>query len=1339
MKEITEDKGRVRPVVEGDFQCDENGNSTRFYEVLSIIGYIKDDGTKIGYISKTDVPIGTSITDTEYWYPFQVIAVPKGDKGDKGEDGKSAYELYIEHGGTITPVEAWLESLQGKDGKDAQPLLLRISADGQSLEISDDGGQTWYLFEKNFNKLRILGYVDNISKLPRVAEIGDIYGVLQEPVEQEEKAIYVLYINTVKNWLKDYTITRVYDYDTELPSSSIDGTTVLVPVDYLTLDKQKIDGYKVYRFSVDRNGWILILDTAEIYVSKDDIINRGDNKYALVQGEEPNTYDLYRRDVGWVYFGTNNSISYLLVQNVEEGTDNNILSGKSVKDALYTKVDKEEGKSLIDSDYANCIHYIENEEFVRAYIDGNDKFLWGIRRDSQIIYGAGVPVQIKDYIQEKIKDLSLDEYEDIVTFLDGLESDTDFKTLRELLNEKVDKEENKSLIDKDFANGISYIENPEFEYIKLDNNNNIIEAVLKDGKKVLGAGLKIRGDLELNSANITTIKNPEFLALWLLEDKVLFGVNKDGNFHFGAGVPKQVIDYINQKIKELLGEGDTTTIIDTLHEITSFLDGFVSGSNLLEYLNNTYGYYEKNPEYIKVYLDADGKIIKAIKPDGTTVLSSGVEFSNSIISVVKHPEFIVVYFDNDKHILFGIRNDGEFIFGCGVPKQIQSYIEETLNPIKEAVGRYIYNPEYIETITDNVGRILAGRNIDGSAFENIGFYTPKINIDNLELKNIEDPEGRIEVVIDKEGKLLSYRKQDGTKVEKLLEVSNLTIQNPSSFIAQMRAQGYDIAATDYSEAKELHIPEPYCARINFSNIFAMPTTKTDNFKAYMEFWDMQGNYFKKEVIMNAQGRSTMADAKKNIAIDICNNNGWNDDDTFKLQIGDWVPQDSFHLKAYMKDPFKCLGPISYAFYNEVVRTRGILKDYVWKRALINTDNVTPTSTGVSDEKSKTQYTNGATCFPQCFPCIVYLNGEFYGIYSWQIKKHRDNYQMSKKKPKHIHLDNNVSNRLLYANGDASQINWNALDVYNQGLEIRNPKPKKKKDGWNLVTLNGSIYDADAGGGELMSPTMIVDREEVVNPDWDSTNESHIKSYEVKNYILDLSKVLPSMDTIATISTNNGDIKLKNYQGVYNNTDNFSKGVWVSDGNNTYYMSIHSINTGNSLSDTNYWVDVTQAVIDIKTTLETHWDVDNLIDYEIVSDIICNVDGFGDNWQWITYDGVKWYICIYDCDMTFGYHQGTIITPRTDHLMKLLQYEYVLNFYEKELDERYAELRKLGIIDADNIIKMFEAWINRLGNSNTYEKEWEKWPTPYFNDSIMRVYKWLKATITNMDTVYNYNI
>ena len=108
---------------------------------------------------------------------------------------------------------------------------------------------------------------------------------------------------------------------------------------------------------------------------------------------------------------------------------------------------------------------------------------------------------------------------------------------------------------------------------------------------------------------------------------------------------------------------------------------------------------------------------------------------------------------------------------------------------------------------------------------------------------------------------------------------------------------------------------------------------------------MNGNYFKKEVILNAQGRSTLSHPKKNIAVDICNNNGWDDDDTFRLQIGDWVPQDSFHLKGYYNDPFKCFNPTTYKLFDEVSKTRGSLDDYVWKRALIDLDSITTTSIG----------------------------------------------------------------------------------------------------------------------------------------------------------------------------------------------------------------------------------------------------------------------------------------------------------------------------------------------------------------------------------------------------------
>ena len=76
MKRITEDKGRIRPVIEGDFQCDENGNSTIAYEVLSIVG-LRENGVKHSYISKKAVPEGIPITNEEYWYCFHTDEIVK--------------------------------------------------------------------------------------------------------------------------------------------------------------------------------------------------------------------------------------------------------------------------------------------------------------------------------------------------------------------------------------------------------------------------------------------------------------------------------------------------------------------------------------------------------------------------------------------------------------------------------------------------------------------------------------------------------------------------------------------------------------------------------------------------------------------------------------------------------------------------------------------------------------------------------------------------------------------------------------------------------------------------------------------------------------------------------------------------------------------------------------------------------------------------------------------------------------------------------------------------------------------------------------------------------------
>ena len=801
--------------------------------------------------------------------------------------------------------------------------------------------------------------------------------------------------------------------------------------------------------------------------------------------------------------------------------------------------------------------YVENLEFVYVKTDAEGKILWAIKADGSIYYGAGVPQQVADYINERIAELSLDEYEDIVAFLNNLEKGD--KTLQTLLNEKVDKEEGKSLIDVEYASSQSAIDNPEYLQVTTDNEDKILEGIKQDGTKVIGADFKVGGN--------TTIGG---------DTKIL------GNMEV-SGVSYKVIE---------------------------------------------------NPEYLAAWVDAEYKIIFGFKADGKTYVGDA-DFLNDI--------------ENIKAFLANITD-----------KNIDWDALSSITAVE--------NPEFIEAKTDSEGKLLAGRTPDGVAFENVGFSAPKVSIDGHIIEDIEDPEGRSEITTDSEGKIISYRDSDGIKYEDVGVSTNkliLTDEGLTDLEKDLKAHGFSSGQGDWSDTKELHIAEPKCAIVNFTGILAMPTTKTDDYKAYMQFWDMNGNYFKKEVIMNAQGASSLAHPKKNIAIDICNNNGWDDDDTFKLQIGSWVPQDSFHLKGFYMDAFRGLCPVAYKWYDQIVKTRGELNDYVWKRAFIDFDLITSTSNGSSTAKgTEAQYNDGARCFPDGFPCIVYLNGEFYGIYSWQLKKHRDNYHMKKNNAKHVHLDGILNDATLWDNS----INWEAF-------EIRNPK--------GLKTVDGGKYDGD-------NPTEITG-----DPNVDATTA------EVKGYI----------EYFYTIKE-----KIVNAYALYNASSK------TEEDKNTF-----------------------------KQVFETYLDSMNLIDYIIFSDVSNNYDGFNKNWQWFTYDGVKWYCGVYDTDGVFGGYfdlNDTIVPPLTNHLtierqsVAAIGATWMINpiysVYKDELESRYAELRDLKVIDANNIVNLMVNWLDRLGNKAMFEKEWKKWPDFIKNDSIHRMYKWVIESIDNMDSVYNYN-
>ena len=467
---------------------------------------------------------------------------------------------------------------------------------------------------------------------------------------------------------------------------------------------------------------------------------------------------------------------------------------------------------------------------------------------------------------------------------------------------------------------------------------------------------------------------------------------------------------------------------------------------------------------------------------------------------------------------------------------------------------------------------------------------------------------------------------------------------------------------DWSKAESLAIAEPRCAIVNFSGLKSMPTSKNADIHAFIEFWDMQGNYFKKPIVCSAQGSSSLSYVKKNVKFDLLNDDG----SEFELKIGNWVVQDGFHLKAYYTDFFRGVAVTSYKFWDEVMRFNGLDKDRPYKRAMIDSSSIQPSGTSLNNPEDLTlQLDNGALCHPDGFPCIVYLNGTFYGVYSWQIKKQRKNYRMDKSTVEHIHLDGSLYTQYFW-NG---VINWTTF-------EIRNPN--------KLYCMDGKKYDGDA-------PRELIDE---TSEKYDPSDKNHVRSAKVKKYIQDFVANFGVLKTLYT---------------AYKTTPN------------------------------------DENLAAVKAKYEELFDLENMRDYLIFSDVIKNSDGFGKNWQWTTYDGVKWFVNAYDLDMSYGGHwQGIQITaPLTGHITTstALPVYYVALLYKSELEARYRELRDAGVISVNNILSKLADWTSRIGVGN-YELEYERWPNSpcilNYTDSIYRVKRWLEVEIANMDKVYRYS-
>lgn len=633
-------------------------------------------------------------------------------------------------------------------------------------------------------------------------------------------------------------------------------------------------------------------------------------------------------------------------------------------------------------------------------------------------------------------------------------------------------------------------------------------------------------------------------------------------------------------------------------------------------------------------------------------------------------------------------------------------------------GFYVDDSEWIRVILDAEGRILAGIKADGTTYMH-DLYSETVDMDwvserleeaireiNEEVdeklalfpdnfENIDDPEGRTEVTLDSDGRILGYRDSDGIKVENRMKINksfNLGSEAMSDFQRALKESGFQGGAGDWSDDSYIHIPDlPTCALVNISGVESMPEAKGVDLHAYFEFWDKNGNYFKKKVILNGQGQSSMAMPKKNFACDFCEDD-WEGDDTTSIKLGNWVNQDSFHFKAYYTSLTKGECPICYKIYDNMLSCEPFDKraPYMEYYADGYSSNNSP-----SDDINQ-NFEMSAKCYPDGFPCEVYLNGEFYGIFAWQLKKHRDNFHMNKKNPNHIHLDGVLGGDTLFG----GNISW-------KDFEIRNPK--------NLVY-------AEAHSGSYKYDADVVQDNIAGNNDGSVSYDTWVAGSYPVNKIVEhnghkfINTIVDNEAEPIYHKKNNGDdapdFKNKTGCGWINCTNTIKvKESIIALSRYMSEISIYETAYNNASVE-----DKPAALATLKEEIEKRFSMDWMIRYAILISFAQDGDSTRKNWQWTTWGNIdgkmKWYANPYDMDGAFGvdsthsysYQSPTAVTYGSGSTTPIY---WCWNYYMQDLKQKYALYRTSGVLNYSSVFNLFKDWCGSIG-LDAYNNEIEKW-------------------------------
>ena len=632
-------------------------------------------------------------------------------------------------------------------------------------------------------------------------------------------------------------------------------------------------------------------------------------------------------------------------ENTESGLDSVTAQG-AIDELARKKFNKEniaqefgESKDKVVSQFALPFREIESPEFIKAIVDAEDHFLFGIQLDGSIEWGKGIPTPIRAKLQEIINQCQQDKT-DILEAINAAKKELS-ASITALQEGKVDKEEGKSLIEDEVKERFRVIENEEFLIAIVDSDDKVLFGIRRDTGKPY---------YPLNEM-YHVIQNEEYFAAWITtDDKVVLGLRRDGQIVgeiHAVNALKQVISQLQSDLASLQEKVGT---IDT--NLQELLDVFS---------------LQENPEYMAVKTDTEGKILSSTNSDGSKTFytplipKSSIKFDDRTIYEAEVEDYKELLLDSEDKMLRYTDKDGvihenrEIVFSSANLGSNESEKDLTV-PRSMKLPQYGYTDIKEETfyLTANEGysdkngvmAMLVNEDTQANAQKGLAPYKYFVK------STLQNTDGVYSVT--SESVSLNFYVPSDVK-----EVGG------KSYVTSSLTKGSDDSYTVNQTSIEVTkiVDKPNVGAWEISKKTKHWCVVDIDFVSYIK-----GTY---NVLVSFQGSSTLYNRQKNFRYAFVKSDYKS---KVKLKIGELLKVDKFNLKSYYSDDTKLKEPIIFRLYQQAKELRNFDEQYPWSSSAI--------------------IATGATGIIKSFPVCTSVGGEFYGIQFFGYKKDKANYMLS---------------------------------------------------------------------------------------------------------------------------------------------------------------------------------------------------------------------------------------------------------------------------------------------------------------------------------------------------------